>query len=144
LTIRLMADLVRHQDPLVLRPSTTVREACRHMHERRVGAVLVVANDDDRVVGIFTGRDAVHRVLAERESAASCGSFQRAFELPAASTATRSPPTFSKGVLTIDMPKTAEAQQQPKKIEVRHSCAGRSARLWDTQVGATSCDGECD
>ena len=65
-----MADLVRHQDPLVLSPSATVREACRRMRERRVGAVLVVADDDNRLVGIFTGRDAIHRVLAEGKSAA--------------------------------------------------------------------------
>ncbi len=68
--MRKMADLVRHQDPLVLPPSATVRDACRRMRERRVGAVLVVAEDDDRrLVGIFTGRDAVHRVLAEGKCA---------------------------------------------------------------------------
>lgn len=69
MTMRNMADLVRHQDALVLPPSATVRDACRRMRERRVGAVLV-AEDDNRLVGIFTGRDAVHRVLAEGKSAA--------------------------------------------------------------------------
>jgi CBS domain-containing protein len=39
------------------------------MRERRVGAVLVTEGDY-RLVGIFTGRDAVHRVLAEGKSAA--------------------------------------------------------------------------
>ena len=67
--MRKMADLVRHQDPLILPPSATVREACRHMRERRVGAVLV-AERDHRLIGIFTGRDAVYRVLAEGKSAA--------------------------------------------------------------------------
>jgi CBS domain-containing protein len=67
--MRKMADLVRHQDPLVLPPGASVREACRRMRERRVGAVLVVGGDDNRLVGIFTGRDAVHRVLAEGKSA---------------------------------------------------------------------------
>ena len=38
------------------------------MRDRRVGAVLVT-EDDGRLVGIFTGRDAVHRVLAEGKSA---------------------------------------------------------------------------
>ena len=38
------------------------------MRERRVGAVLVT-EDDRRLLGIFTGRDAVHRVLAEGRSA---------------------------------------------------------------------------
>jgi len=66
-----MADLVRHQEPLVLPPGATVQEACRRMRERRVGAVLVTAEEDNRLVGIFTGRDAVHRVLAEDKSAAA-------------------------------------------------------------------------
>ena len=39
------------------------------MRERRVGAVLVTEGDN-RLLGIFTGRDAVHRVLAEGKSAA--------------------------------------------------------------------------
>jgi CBS domain-containing protein len=63
-----MSDFVRNQDPLTLPPDATVQEACRHMRDRRVGAVLVI-EDDGRVVGIFTGRDAVHRVLAEGKSA---------------------------------------------------------------------------
>jgi CBS domain-containing protein len=67
--MRTMADIVRNQDPLTLPPDATVREACRCMRERRVGAVLVT-NDDGSLLGIFTGRDAVHRVLAEGKSAA--------------------------------------------------------------------------
>ena len=39
------------------------------MRDRRVGAVLVTEGDQ-RLLGIFTGRDAVHRVLAEGMSAA--------------------------------------------------------------------------
>ena len=66
--MRKMSDFVRNQDPLTLPPDATVEEACRHMRDRRVGAVLVI-EDDGRVVGIFTGRDAVHRVLAEGKSA---------------------------------------------------------------------------
>jgi CBS domain-containing protein len=65
--MRKMSDLVRNQDPVALPPSATVREACQCMRNRRVGAVLVT-EDDQRLVGIFTGRDAVHRVLAEGKS----------------------------------------------------------------------------
>ena len=39
------------------------------MRDRRVGAVLVT-EDDRRLLGIFTGRDAVQRVLAEGKPAA--------------------------------------------------------------------------
>ena len=67
--MRKMSDIVRQQDPLTLPPDATVKEACRHMRDRRVGAVLVT-DADRRLVGIFTGRDAVHRVLAEGRSAA--------------------------------------------------------------------------
>jgi CBS domain-containing protein len=38
------------------------------MRNRRVGAILVT-EIDQRLLGIFTGRDAVHRVLAEGKSA---------------------------------------------------------------------------
>jgi len=67
--MRKMSDIVRNQDPVTLPPSATVREACRFMRDRRVGAVLVTKGDR-RLLGIFTGRDAVHRVLAEGKSAA--------------------------------------------------------------------------
>ena len=51
-------------------PSTaTVLDATRRMRERNVGAVLVT-EEDRRLVGIFTGRDAVSRVLAEGKPAA--------------------------------------------------------------------------
>src|SRR5262249_53224140 len=67
-TMRKMSDFVRNQNPPTLPPDATVEEACRYMRDRRVGAV-VVTKDDGRVIGIFTGRDAVHRVLAESKSA---------------------------------------------------------------------------
>jgi CBS domain-containing protein len=60
---REMAEIIRNQTPLTLPASTTVREARRKMHERKVGAVLVTKGTGE-LVGIFTGRDAV-RVLAE-------------------------------------------------------------------------------
>jgi len=67
--MRNMSDIVRNQIPVTLPPSATVREACRYMRERRVGAVLVTEGDR-HLLGIFAGRDAVHRVLAEGKSAA--------------------------------------------------------------------------
>jgi CBS domain-containing protein len=67
--MRKIFDIVRDQNPLTLPLAATVKEACRCMRERRVGAVLVTEGDR-QLVGIFTGRDAVHRVLAEGKSAA--------------------------------------------------------------------------
>lgn len=60
---RSMAEIVRDQRPLMMGPDATVAAACAAMHKRRVGAVLVV-EDGNRLLGIFTGRDAV-RCLAE-------------------------------------------------------------------------------
>jgi CBS domain-containing protein len=57
------AQIVRHQDPLMLPPSTNVMEAARQMHARHVRAVLVIEGNAD-LVGIFTERDAISRVLA--------------------------------------------------------------------------------
>jgi CBS domain-containing protein len=67
--MRKMSDIVRDQYPVALPPHATVKEACRCMRDRRVGAVLVTGSDR-HLLGIFTGRDAVHRVLAEGKSAA--------------------------------------------------------------------------
>jgi CBS domain-containing protein len=62
-----MAEIIRNQKPLTLPPSATVQEACKLMHTRRIGAILVTSPDGE-LVGIFTGRDAV-RVLAEGKDA---------------------------------------------------------------------------
>lgn len=43
-------------------PETTVSKAAKLMAKRRVGAVMVV--EEHRLVGIFTERDAVFRVIA--------------------------------------------------------------------------------
>ena len=66
---RKLADVILDQEPLILRTSATVREACQKMRERGAGSVLVV-DQDERLAGIFTGRDAVCRVLAEGADAA--------------------------------------------------------------------------
>jgi CBS domain-containing protein len=63
-----LSDIVRDQDPLILRPKDSILHACRHMQRRRVGAVLV-ADTDGRLIGIFTGRDAVCRIGAEGKDA---------------------------------------------------------------------------
>jgi CBS domain-containing protein len=55
---------------VVASPETSVRDAGRLMKEARVGAVLVVREGE--LVGIFTERDAVYRVMAvDRDPAAT-------------------------------------------------------------------------
>jgi HSP20 family protein len=47
------------------------------------------------------------------------GSFERYFRLPEGIDADRIEATFKKGVLTVTLPKTVEAQKAEKKIEVK-------------------------
>src|SRR5215469_9437335 len=47
------------------------------------------------------------------------GSFQRAFELPPSVDRDKVAADFSKGVLTITLPKTAEARKPQKKIAIK-------------------------
>lgn len=61
--MRRMSDIVRNQNPLTLPPFATVRYACECMLDRKVGAVLVT-DQDQHLLGIFTGRDAIGRVIA--------------------------------------------------------------------------------
>ena len=68
MTNRKLAYIVKDQKPLVLAAHETVQHACRCMRERRAGSVLVI-DDQQRLSGIFTGRDAV-RTLAEGKDAA--------------------------------------------------------------------------
>jgi CBS domain-containing protein len=67
--MRRLSDIVYNQQPLTLRPSATVKEACAQMRERRAGSVLVT-DENGHLAGIFTGRDAVCRVLAAGKDAA--------------------------------------------------------------------------
>ena len=54
--------VMEHKKLLTAPPETTVSSAARLMANRMVGAVMVV--EDLKLVGIFTERDAVFRVLA--------------------------------------------------------------------------------
>jgi CBS domain-containing protein len=60
-------DLMEQKKFLTAPPDTTVSDAARLMADRNVGAVMVVENQ--RLVGIFTERDAVFRVIATRRDA---------------------------------------------------------------------------
>jgi CBS domain-containing protein len=66
--MRQLSDVILEQTPLTLPPTATVQAACQQMRDRRAGSVLV-CDDTGRLLGIFTGRDAVCRVLAAGRSA---------------------------------------------------------------------------
>lgn len=54
---------------LVAPPTTTVAKAAKLMAKKNVGAIMVV--EDKRLVGMFTERDAVFRVVAEGRDVAT-------------------------------------------------------------------------
>ena len=66
--MRRLSDIVRNQHPVTLRPGASVKQACECMRQNKVGAVLVT-DEQGRLIGIFTGRDAVGRVIAAGKSA---------------------------------------------------------------------------
>jgi CBS domain-containing protein len=59
---RTINDIIAGQKLLTAPGSMTVAEAARQMKQRNVGAMLVV--DNGRLVGVFTERDALFRVVA--------------------------------------------------------------------------------
>jgi CBS domain-containing protein len=60
---RTVRTIVAHQTAITVPSKTTVEAAARLMKKKKVGALMVV--DESRLVGIFTERDALFRVLAE-------------------------------------------------------------------------------
>lgn len=57
-------NIMEQRKLLTAPPQTTVLQAAAMMAKKHVGAVLVV--EDERLVGIFTERDAVFRVIARK------------------------------------------------------------------------------
>jgi CBS domain-containing protein len=58
-----VAEIVRGQRVISVDPATTVRGAVETLARHGIGAVLVV--EDGALLGIFTERDAVTRIIAE-------------------------------------------------------------------------------
>ena len=59
---RIISNIIAGRPLVSGSPDMTVRAACRVMAENRIGALLVV--EAKRIVGIFTERDALNKVLA--------------------------------------------------------------------------------
>lgn len=62
-TNRHMHEIISRRQPVALPPDASVQEACCTMRDQRIGAILVT-DRAGRLLGIFTGRDAVCRMLA--------------------------------------------------------------------------------
>ena len=89
--MRHLSDIVYNQHPVTLPPSCSVKEACEAMRDRNAGAVVVARNG--RLVGIFTGRDAVGRVVAEGKDPA---------ETTLSEVMTREPQTMAPGTSALE------------------------------------------
>lgn len=61
---RNLGDIVRRHRLVTLPETASVQLACCLMRDRRIGAIMVTGAEG-RLVGLFTGRDAVCRVVAE-------------------------------------------------------------------------------
>lgn len=62
-TVRTIRAVIEGREPVTASPSMIVSDAARQMKRSQVGAILVV--EGGRLVGIFTERDALFRVVAE-------------------------------------------------------------------------------
>jgi CBS domain-containing protein len=59
----------KSSEVITARPDCSVRDACRLMRDRRIGAVLIA--DGKTLLGIFTERDVMNLVVAEGRDAAA-------------------------------------------------------------------------
>jgi len=90
--MRKLCNIVDKQTPLTLPPDTSVQSACTQMRDRRTGSVLIT-DENNALVGIFTATDAVCRVIANGKNPA---------ELTLADVMTPNPVTMSPEKPAID------------------------------------------
>ena len=69
MSARTIRSVIEGQEYVTAPKSMAVRDAARLMKIHNVGAILVV--EDDKLVGVFTERDALFRVVAEGRDAAT-------------------------------------------------------------------------
>lgn len=67
---RPLIEVAPHRDVVCLPADATVHEACARMRDAQATAALVT-DGDGHLLGIFTGRDAICRMLADGRDAAS-------------------------------------------------------------------------
>jgi CBS domain-containing protein len=64
---RTVRDVIKQQQPVTAPATMSVQDAAKVMKERRIGAMMVV--EGGVLVGVFTERDALNRVVAEGRDA---------------------------------------------------------------------------
>ncbi len=63
-------DVIRDREPYSLRASASVLEAAEFMAQRKIGAVCVL-DGDGRLIGVFSERDILNRVVVPRQDPAT-------------------------------------------------------------------------
>jgi CBS domain-containing protein len=58
----LIRDVIRNREPYSTKASATVQEAAEFMTTRNIGAICVM-DDDGRLIGVFSERDVLNRII---------------------------------------------------------------------------------
>ena len=66
----LIRDVIRDREPYSMKASASVMDAAEFMAQRRIGAVCVT-DEDGKLIGVFSERDLLNRVVVPRHDAAS-------------------------------------------------------------------------
>ncbi len=66
----LIRHVIRDREPYSMRESTTVQEAAEFMATRNIGAVCIV-DDSGKLLGVFSERDVLRRVVVKRRDPSS-------------------------------------------------------------------------
>jgi CBS domain-containing protein len=66
----LIKDVIRDREPYSMKATASVMEAAEFMAQRRIGAVCVL-DDDGRLMGVFSERDLLNRVVVPRRDPAT-------------------------------------------------------------------------
>jgi CBS domain-containing protein len=61
----LIRDVIRNREPYSTRADATVQETAEFMAERNIGAVCVI-DDNGRLLGVFSERDVMNRVVVPK------------------------------------------------------------------------------
>ena len=66
----LIRDVIRNREPYSMKATASVIEAAEFMASRRIGAVCVL-DEDGRLMGVFSERDLLNRVVVPKHDPAS-------------------------------------------------------------------------
>jgi CBS domain-containing protein len=66
----LIRDVIRDREPYSMKASATVMEAAEFMARRRIGAVCVL-DEEGKLIGVFSERDLLNRVVVPRRDPGS-------------------------------------------------------------------------